>query len=137
MQDIIVVYDYWIQKAMWLPRPSSALAVSVSLRLFYFTSICFVNCFVHLSVIEKPKVKNRPFYKEVKMDGAFQIHLDVEGVPPPGYQWFRNGYPLEGENNQVLVIDKMDRSLAGTYSCEVKNIAGSFLWLEATIAVPD
>ena len=82
-------------------------------------------------------MKNRPFYKEVKLDGAFQIHLDIEGVPSPAFQWFRNGYPLENEHNQVLVIDKMDRSLAGTYSCEVKNIAGSFLWLEATIAVPD
>lgn len=63
------------------------------------------------------------------------IHLSAEGQPPPLYQWMRNGYPIPGETSSTLVIRNVQREQSGAYSCEVYNIAGSFLWLEATLQV--
>lgn len=102
--------------------------------LFFSFTNYFLSFFL---LLEKPKIKNRPFYQELKSGKTFYLKLDVDAIPPPSFQWFRNGYKLDGYNKQELFLDILDTSHSGTYSCEVSNLAGTYLWLEATLAVLD
>jgi len=88
-------------------------------------------------ISKRPRIRNRPFYHEAKLGKTLILNLDVEGVPPPNFRWFRNGYLLADQIQHSLVIDRAERFHAGTYSCEVSNIAGKFVWLEATVSVTD
>jgi hypothetical protein len=73
----------------------------------------------------------------VKLGKPFFLPLEVEAIPAASFQWFKNGYPLPEQRGDVLVLDAIDFSSAGTYSCEVHNVAGRVLWLEATIHVTE
>ena len=86
---------------------------------------------------EKPRVRNRPFYQEIRRGKPFFLPLEAEAIPPATFQWFKNGYPLPEQRGAVLVLEDVDLSAAGTYSCEVSNVAGRVLWLEATLHVTD
>jgi hypothetical protein len=85
--------------------------------------------------LEKPLIHNRPFFQKVPVGGILMLNLEVEGVPPPSYKWFRNGYRLLDQSRPTLLIEKAEKDDSGTYSCQVSNIAGEFTWLEATVVV--
>jgi hypothetical protein len=51
------------------------------------------------------------------------------------FQWYKNGYLVPGLVGQALIMENVNTSHSGTYSCDVQNIAGGFVWLEATILV--
>lgn len=91
-----------------------------------FLCVFFVN-------IEKPKVTTKPFYHEVTLGHSFYFQLDVDGLPYPHFRWYKNGYPLLNQSHSGILIEKMDYYHAGTYTCEIWNIAGDLLWLEATL----
>jgi hypothetical protein len=90
-----------------------------------------------ISISKKPRIRNRPFYQEIKAGKPFYLPLEVEAVPTASFQWFKNGYPLPDQRQSVLLLESVDVSSTGTYSCEVVNVAGKLLWLEATIHVVD
>lgn len=98
--------------------------------------VLHVNLILFLTT-EKPTVKTRPFYQEERRGRPFFLPLDVDGTPSPSFQWFRNGYALPGQTNQVLVLPALDEEDQGTYTCEIVNVAGRLLWLEATLHVVD
>jgi hypothetical protein len=85
--------------------------------------------------LEKPEVRNLPSYQEVQVLRSFHLKLDYEAIPPPSFQWFRNGYSLPDQTTKELYIPATSLQDSGTYSCRVWNIAGDFLWLEATLFV--
>ena len=58
---------------------------------------------------------------------------DCEGIPTPTYQWFKNGVKLVNETKNTYYEEYAKTGSAGTYSCEVVNMAGEFVWMEATI----
>ena len=63
------------------------------------------------------------------------IPLDCEiGLPEPSYQWYRNGIKLVNQTKKSYYEESATIASAGTYSCELRNIAGSYMWMEATIA---
>lgn len=84
---------------------------------------------------EKPRVRNRASYQEIPKGKEIYLKLEVDALPPPRFQWFRNGYPLADQRQQELHILEAQPGDSGTYSCEVRNIAGAQLWLEATFVV--
>ena len=86
---------------------------------------------------EIPRVNTKPSYQELKAGKSLFLNLAVEGYPPPSYQWYKNGYALEEVEAQLAsyYIESVNTTHSGTYSCEVSNIAGSVLWLEATVRV--
>ena len=43
------------------------------------------------------------------------------GDPPPTFQWFRNGIPLEGETQPTLELLHVTIDDRGIYNCEVNN----------------
>ncbi len=97
--------------------------------------IDFECCFFFL--VEIPKVYTKPSYQELKSGKSLYLSLQADGYPLPSYQWFKNGYAIEGPEAQqpAYVIDVVNISHSGTYSCEISNIAGSVIWLEASVRV--
>ena len=45
--------------------------------------------------------------------------LSVQAVNADGYQWLRNGVPIDGQTNNSLVIEQVGIEDAGLYSCNV------------------
>jgi hypothetical protein len=84
-----------------------------------------------------PTVNLKPSHHVIKAGSTMVLNLAAEGTPPPIFQWYKNGYPVPGLTAPVLVMDQVNTTHSGTYSCEVQNIAGRLMWLEATIAVTD
>lgn len=80
-------------------------------------------------------VRTRPSYQEIKVGANLYINLDTDAVPPASFQWYKNGYILTDQKQQALIITNASLNHSGTYSCEVQNVAGSLLWLEATVLV--
>ena len=81
-------------------------------------------------------MRNKPSYQEVKQGTNFLLELHVtEGSPSPQFQWYKNGYAEPGKTNQSILFRHINISDSGTWSCDVYNIAGGFVWLEATVAV--
>ena len=76
-------------------------------------------------------------YHELRLGQPFRLDLatSVVAEPAPFVRWFRNGYELPGETEMSYSVREVNATHSGTYSCELKNIAGSFLWLEATLRV--
>lgn len=80
-------------------------------------------------------MNNAPFRTVVERGRPFELKLDFDGVPLPSFQWFKNGYKLEGVTGHVLYFAAISQEDEGTYSCELSNIAGSVIWLEGLIEV--
>jgi hypothetical protein len=47
----------------------------------------------------------------------------------------KNGIELEDQRRSALVFESLDMSDTGTYTCRLTNVAGSFVWVEATVFV--
>jgi hypothetical protein len=84
----------------------------------------------------EPKVVTKPSFFRIKYGSDLIINLKTIGYPPNLFQWYRNGYKFLNQTKQAsLVLNKVDFEYTGTYSCEVSNLAGKILWLEATVHV--
>ena len=91
-------------------------------------------------IIEPPTVKSKSFATAIKQGTRLIIQLQVNGVPEPTYIWQKNGFVLPNEyqsHGSALVIDNVNKTHTGTYSCMLSNLAGSLLWMEATVFIKD
>ena len=85
--------------------------------------------------IVPPVCSTKPMWVLLQKGKELIIPLDCNiGAPEPIYQWYRNGIKLTNQTKRSYYEESASLSSAGTYSCELKNIAGSYLWMEATIA---
>ncbi len=50
--------------------------------------------------------------------------FSVQAVNADGYQWLRNGVPIDGQTNSSLVIEQVGIEDAGSYSCNVSQNGG-------------
>lgn len=93
---------------------------------------------IKISMSIPPSVKSKPKYFNEKRRGeGLRIELFGEGMPPPSYQWYRNGVQLAGKVTNILVLENISKSDSGTYSCELVNIAGKHLFQEVIVVVGD
>jgi hypothetical protein len=63
------------------------------------------------------------------------LHIVEEGSPKPTLQWYKNGMPLKKETKNSLIVNDVSKSHEGTYTCVLTNMAGKFVWLEATVII--
>src|SRR5262249_39009982 len=59
----------------------------------------------------------------------------AQGVPPPSYQWFKDGAPIAGANAATLTLTNVQLNSAGSYSVTVTNTSGSVTSNPATLTV--
>ena len=53
------------------------------------------------------------------------FQITATGNEPIAYQWFHQGFPIEGATSPYLAIDVLDASVAGLYHCEITNTCGN------------
>jgi hypothetical protein len=83
-----------------------------------------------------PSSKTKPKHLTLTSGSSqLYLHMQPEGSPPPSLQWYRNGLLLPHETKNILVVNEVNKSHEGTYSCRLTNMAGVFTWLEATVEI--
>nr|XP_042697333.1 mucosa-associated lymphoid tissue lymphoma translocation protein 1-like isoform X2 [Chrysemys picta bellii] len=63
---------------------------------------------------------------------SLQLRCVAIGNPPPQYQWFRNGSPIEGARNSHLQVKLVTTAERGRYACKVFNLFQE-LWSQDTV----
>ena len=89
-----------------------------------------------VGISKPPSAKTKPSYLTLPSGARLFISMQgIEGSPAPAYQWYKNGIALPGETNAAYTALKVDRSYSGTYSCELSNVAGQFVWQEVAVSI--
>ena len=135
-----------------LTTPPSATAVaSVNGDIIYREGVSIIDAKIDPSSFEIIKILSRTVLrlgaaphsrtkaKHLVLTLGSQLYLNIEeeGSPRPRIQWYKNGIPLKKEQRNVLIVNNVNKSHDGTYTCALTNMAGRFMWVEATVIVRD
>jgi hypothetical protein len=82
-----------------------------------------------------PAITTQPTARTVAVGASVTFTVAAVGVPPPTYQWRRNGAVVPGATAASLTISNVTASDAGTYSVVVSNSAGSVTSANALLTV--
>ena len=86
-------------------------------------------------ISSKPVSNTRPSYAMQELGSQLYIGLLVESSPPPSFQWYKNGFPIPGEDRQNFIVKSVKKTDEGTYSCKIWNVAGEFTWKESVVVI--
>ena len=79
---------------------------------------------VSLSINLPPSITVPPSPATVLQGTATNFVVGASGTAPLAFQWLRNGGPLPGKVNPLLVLSGIQADDAGNYSVVISNIAG-------------
>lgn len=82
-----------------------------------------------------PVILTQPQGQTVVAFSSVTLNVGAGGDGPLRYQWRRNGDPVAGGTNSVLVLNNIQPWQNGAYSCLVVNAAGSAVSADANIAL--
>jgi subtilisin family serine protease len=82
------------------------------------------NVRLSLNMYDGLEILRQPEALAVERGGEGRLDLEVRGVPPLHYQWYRDGQPLHGQTASHLDFSNMEASLAGSYQVRVSNRIG-------------
>eukprot|EP00603_Paraphysomonas_imperforata_P008009 CAMPEP_0114422426 /NCGR_PEP_ID=MMETSP0103-20121206/5603_1 /TAXON_ID=37642 ORGANISM="Paraphysomonas imperforata, Strain PA2" /NCGR_SAMPLE_ID=MMETSP0103 /ASSEMBLY_ACC=CAM_ASM_000201 /LENGTH=1340 /DNA_ID=CAMNT_0001591009 /DNA_START=89 /DNA_END=4111 /DNA_ORIENTATION=+ len=82
-----------------------------------------------------PSSPTREMHMVLTSGSQLYLHIDYEGSPQPSLQWYKNGMPLKKERKDTLIVNDVSKSHEGTYTCVLLNMAGKYVWLEATVII--
>lgn len=82
-----------------------------------------------------PSSRTKPLHLVLTTGSQLYLHIEEEGSPAPSIQWFKNGVALRKERKNVLIVNDVNKSHEGTYTCALINMAGKYMWLEATVLI--
>jgi hypothetical protein len=82
-----------------------------------------------------PKITAQPVGQVVALGASATLSVVASGVPPPTYQWQRNGSPIAGATNATLTLTNVQAGDAGDYRVTATNAAGSEVSSSATLSV--
>ncbi|GAB5562468.1 MAG: hypothetical protein SynsKO_41150 [Synoicihabitans sp.] len=63
------------------------------------------------------------------------LPIQVDGIGPFAFQWYLNGVAINGATANPYVIDQVSSAVAGNYTVQVTNAAGSVTLNAGTVAV--
>ena len=82
-----------------------------------------------------PAISTQPL-SQIVMAGSNQTFAVVaSGMPPPSYQWAKNGTSLAGATNATLTLNNVAPTDAGSYTVVISNSLGSITSSAATLTV--
>lgn len=86
-----------------------------------------------MRISEPPVVESQLQTQRLARGEMLAIIATASGVPPPEYQWRRNGVPIPGADRPMLVRHSVTEADMGTYTCDVYNVAGRAQWEEMAV----
>ncbi|GIX50511.1 MAG: hypothetical protein KatS3mg132_705 [Limisphaera sp.] len=72
----------------------------------------------------RPVITVPPRKRDVVLGSTARLYVKAVGFQPLGYQWFKDGVPLDGQTAAMLVIPEADTNHAGLYTVQVSNSLG-------------
>lgn len=88
-----------------------------------------------LTVNLPPTIARQPADQTVPVGTEVPFTVLAEGTPPLSYQWHRNGSPLVGETNSLLVLQALRRASGGAVRVTVTSPYGVTSSSNATLRV--
>lgn len=82
-----------------------------------------------------PSILKHPRSKESTEGHTVVFTVDVDGVPYPTFQWYKNGVPMEGKTSLKLKLEHVESRDSATYCCSVENDNGSVVSNSAQLRV--
>ena len=80
-------------------------------------------------------ILTQPVSKVEFVGNTVTFSVNAQGVPPPSYQWFKDGAPIAGATAATLVLTDIQLGSAGSYTVVVTNTSGSVTSNPATLTV--
>jgi len=122
-EGVPVVIDF---SATNLIRGDNVLAVEVHQHSDTSSDIVF-GCSLAIATGQRPVITDpsEPADRVVAQDASTVLTVSATGLPPPNYQWFKDGVAVSGATGPALALFNMTESQAGNYYCQVSNLAGS------------
>ena len=90
-----------------------------------------------LTVREPVAITNQPQSQLACVSNAVILTVDAEGSEPLGYQWRRNGFPIDGATSNLLVLDPITATDTGLYECVVSNECNLVTSQSATLTLAE
>jgi kumamolisin len=72
-----------------------------------------------------PLILTEPQAQIVTAGATVTFSVTANGAPPPTYQWFKAGQPINGATSAILTLSNVQASDAATYTVVVTNFQGS------------
>ena len=111
----------------------SCLAVYTDARAGLTREALLFQTRLRLAVPPSSPTKGK--YFSIKLGSELKLTVEARGVPAPRLQWHRNGFPLTGHTSATISQSAITRADGGTYTLVMTNLAGTYTWTEATVAV--
>jgi hypothetical protein len=88
-----------------------------------------------LTVRDAPLILTQPQNQTVAVGDNVTFAVTVDGAAPFTFQWTRNGAPIPGATDAMLILNNVTLANAGTYAVRVSNFAGNATSADATLTV--
>lgn len=88
-----------------------------------------------LSLTGSPAILAQPEPITVNAGGPFTLAVQVDGVAPFTFQWFRNGVPIPGATFALYTVGQSAASHAGDYYVQIGNALGTTDSAHATVTL--
>jgi len=93
---------------------------------------------VTVDLQQAPTLTEQPLAVAVGPNGRAQFAVRAAGVAPLSYQWLRNGTPVAGATQPILVLPRVQSGEAGRYTVQVRAGNGqSTVSQEAVLSIID
>ncbi|MFC1859062.1 immunoglobulin domain-containing protein [Thermodesulfobacteriota bacterium] len=90
---------------------------------------------VTLTVTDPPVITAHPQSQELDPGATATFTIVAAGIEPLTYQWRKDGVDIDGANASSYIIESVQESDEGDYTCHVTNNIGSATSNAATLAV--
>lgn len=80
---------------------------------------------IQVALFGSPEILTQPEPTDLIAGQTLTLEVEVDGVTPFTYQWFRNGQPIDGATSRELVIENAQPAITGLFSVRVFNDLGS------------
>ncbi|HKQ75856.1 MAG TPA: pectinesterase family protein [Blastocatellia bacterium] len=86
-------------------------------------------------IVSTVTILTQPVNRTAFAGDTVSFSVTAQGVPPPSYQWLKDGAPIAGATAATLVLTNVQLNSAGSYSVVVSNTTGSVTSNSATLTV--
>ncbi|MBO0724436.1 MAG: immunoglobulin domain-containing protein, partial [Blastocatellia bacterium] len=86
-------------------------------------------------IVSPVTILTQPASRTAFVGATVSFSVSAQGVPPPSYQWLKNGAPIAGANAATLTLTNVQFDSAGSYAVTVTNTSGSVTSNPATLTM--
>ena len=91
---------------------------------YFILILLFLSLFSVVTVNSPPTIVTPPQNQDVPLSSLVNLTCFVTGAPQPAITWYFGGTAIMGATSPVYIIDSIEPSQRGMYSCRAQNSEG-------------